>query len=389
MNNRFPVVSLIAFVILILAAAYVATAMLPDIRKTMYGDAKAQLERTYMPMAAFDKFYADAQWVATVQEMGGSGSSNKAKDAPKKTEEEEKAERAKEADRLYSKLDFLSDLDPNNKNLYEVGAMFISNDRPEKAIELLKKGDSLLMKNPSYKFPFNQYHIINNVICMNNDEAKKAHRKEMIDLLAKAMDRSGAPEYVQNQWLRLRAEESGYDDNSIGRLKLWRDYYRSKVRAMGNSTGNSEGKPDEKPAEDASMASGDSFASTERGSALLAQVMRMAQTMAIDNFKKRQEKGANVAALKEEHKKISDIFFSVAPAGHYGPESLHPYEAGDLFDVYTGTPLKPYGVDPDMLQEGRVVIYKGDFSHVTGKPRSEDYSKFKHDEFLRKVNAAK
>ena len=39
MNNRFPVVSLIAFVILVLAAAYIATAQLPEIRKTMYGDA--------------------------------------------------------------------------------------------------------------------------------------------------------------------------------------------------------------------------------------------------------------------------------------------------------------------------------------------------------------
>ncbi len=380
MNNRFPVVSLIAFVIFIIGAAYIATAKLPEIRKTMYGSASAQLERAYMPMAAFDKFYAAAQWVATVQEMGGSGAS-KSKDAPKKTEEEEKAERAKEAARLYSKLDFLSDLDPNNKNLYEVGAMFISNDCPDKAIELLKKGDRL-MKNPSYKFPFNQYHITNNVKCMNNDEAKKANRKKMIDLLAEAMDRPGAPEYIQNQWLRLRAEESGYDDNSIDRLKLWRDYYLSKVPPM--NPGNPEGKPTEEV-----TAGSDSFVSTERGNALLAQVMRMAQTMAVDNFKKRQEKGANVAALKAEHKKISDIFFSVAPTGHYSPESLHPYEAGDLFDVYTGTPVTPYGVDPDMLQAGRVVIYKGDFSHVTGKPRSDDYSKFKHDEFLRKVNVAK
>ena len=346
-------------------------------------------------MAAFDKFYADAQWVATVQEMGSSGSVAKGKDAPKKSEEEEKAERAKEADRLYSRLDFLSDLDPNNKNLYEVGAMFISNDRPEDAIKLLKKGDRL-MKNPSYKFPFNQYHIINNVISMNNDEAKKAHRKEMIDLLATAMDRSGAPEYVQNQWLRLRAEESGYDDNSIGRLRLWRDYYRSKVRTMAGS-GSSPAHPDapaptgDKPAEEpaATTGGGDSFASTERGSALLSQVMRMAQTMAVDNFKKRAEKGANVDELKKQHKEISDIFFSVAPAGHYSPVSLHPYEAGELFDVYTGTPLVPYGVDPDMLQQGRIVIYKGDFSHVTGKPRSDDYSKFKHDEFLRKISAAK
>lgn len=380
MNNRFPVVSLIAFVIFVLGAAYIATAQLPEIRKTMYGDAKAQLERVYIPVAAFDKFYADAQWVATVQEMGGSGVS-KSKDAPKKTEEEEKAERGKAADRLYSKLDFLSDLDPNNKNLYEVGAMFISNDRPDAAIKLLKKGDGL-MKNPSYKFPFNQYHIINNVKSMNNEEAKKANRKEMIDLLAKAMDRSGAPEYIQNQWLRLQAEESGYDDNSIGRLRLWSKYYLSKIPPAN------PGSPDGKPTEEMA-APGDSFVSTERGNALLAQVMRMAQTMAVDNFKKRQEKGANVAALKKEHDEISKIFFSVAPAGHYSPESLHPYEAGDLFDVYTGTPVTPYGVDPDMLQEGRVVIYKGDFSHVTGKPRSEDYSKFKHDEFLRKVNVAK
>lgn len=379
MNNKFPVVSLLLFIVCFAGAVYlsVAPSQLPELRGKMYTGVQQQLKHVFIPVAGLEKFYADAQWVAMVQRMADSSVVKKSD--KKMSEEEEKAIRVAHAKVLYKQLDRLSDMDPNNEKFYEIGAMFLSNDIPNESMELLKKGDRLL-KTPSYRYPFNQYCILNNVISSNDDAKRAANRPQMIELLGIAMDRSGAPDFIQNQWLRLQAEAKGYDDDTIGRLRLWRDYYVSKAKASATENG-ANGKPGSVSAD--SEYSYDGFSATERGVALLNQIMNMAHNMAVDNFKKRQTaKGDALKKLQAEHKEISDIFFSVAPSGHYSKESLHSYEAGDLFDVYTGTPVTPYGVDPDMLQKGKIVVYKGAYSQATGKPRKEDYSKFKHADFL-------
>lgn len=379
MNNRFPFVSLVLFIAFLAGAVYIATVKMPEKRAKIYGRAEARMQHCYMPVAGLEKFYADAQWIATVQEMSNSSGNAVAADGTRLSPEAEEQQRKKDMQKFCKRFTWLSDIAPDIKNIYEIGVMFIANDLPQEALDLLRKG-SKLTKDQSYSFPLSQVHIINNIISRNDETKRLESRDEVINLLAEAMKCPGVPDYVQNQWLRAKAEKEGYGNDSLDRLRLWSEYYKSKIRVVyqdGEETASAAGHKE---------GEGAYFADSEQESALRNQVMQMAQTLALENFKKRQTaKGKDLEKAVKEHREINKIFFSVAPEGHYSEESLFPYEAGDLFDVYTGTPVKPYGVDPDMLQQGKIVLYKGSFSQVTGKPRNEDYSKFKHEDFLKKV----
>lgn len=361
MNNKFPVFSLILFIACFAGAIYISHNKIPQTREKMFKDVPEQLELVYLPAAGLDKFYADTQWVQLIQEMASQSIKGDKKDknkSEKENEEAAKKERAERAQYFYNQLDRLTDLDPNNEAYYMFGAMQIMNDQPEEAIKLLQKGDRLL-KSPSWEYPFRQYHIIRNIIANRDEQKLKEFSDDMSKLLKDAMDRSNSPAHIQKKWLRLEAKRNGLTDDDLGRLQLWANYYKKKAMT--------------------SMVSGESESSVGSqyqdvaDNELLNQVLTMAQTMAIENWKK--QKTADAATkekLQKEHETISKIFFEIAPKGHYSPVSLMPYAPGDLFDANTGTPVKPYGVDPELLEKGIIVIYKGPYSHVTGKPRVED-----------------
>ncbi len=362
MGNKFPIISLLLFVVCFLAAIFVSHDKIPQAREKMYQDVQPQLSRVYFPAMGFDKFYADTQWIQLIQEMANQEIKKGPKDGKKKeiTDEDikaEKEERAKRAKYFYKQFDFLTDLDPNNEMYYEHGALYLQNDLPDSAIKLLKKGNKLL-KTPSWKYPFQQYFIIHDIKGQRDEKKLAEYTDEMSALLKQAMDRSNAPAHVQKKWLRLEAKKNGLTDDDLGRLQLWANYYKQKTHANMVSG-------EETTIQDAYYQDG-------ADSELLKQIITMAQDMALDNWKKQQKaQGDEKKKLEEEHKKISEVFFSIAPKGHYSPVSLRPYAAGDQFDVYTGTPVKPYGANPELLKQGIVVIYKGPYCQITGKPRAD------------------
>lgn len=374
MGAKFPIISVLLLVVCLPAAIYLSYTKIADVRKEMYKGREKQLALAYLPVGGLDKFYADTQWVRLIQEMAKQNTSPTAKDGKKLTEEEEKAQRVKQAEYFYQSFDRLSDLDPNNKEYYLFGARFLQNDRPDDAIKLLVKGDNLL-KTPGYELPWMQFHIIRSFIVGQNADEEKKQLDKMSDLLKKAMDRPSAPAHIQNKWLTLRAQKEGLDDGNVGRLKLWVRHYLNKTKVTTST-------PDNAAAGGAAPEAGagyESAADTE----LRNTIMQMAQKMAIENWDKRAKANPQEKAkLEQEHKQISEAFFKIAPMGvHYAPISLTPYEPGDLYDSVTGTPVIPYGVDPDMLEKGVVVVYKGAFSQATGKPRVAD------EEIARRIKA--
>lgn len=357
MGSKFPVVSLLLFLLCLPAAFYISQYKLPELRKEQYKGIEAQLGRLYLPVLGIDKFYADTQWVQIIQDMAKHSTQGVTRDKdgniirPEISEEEREKQQEEQARYFYDRFQRLSDLDPNNENYYIFAARALQNDLPNEAIALLKKGEEML-RSPSYEYPYLQYHIINNVVAFNDDSKKKAMSKELSELLKRAMNRPNSPAHIQGKWLRTEAQRQNLGDDEVGRLNLWARYYLQSTSREGIEAGgiDSTGQSD-----------------------LRQQVMGMAQEMAIDIWeKKKTASDEEKKKLDEKLAKVSKIFKSVAPAGHYSPVSLMPYAPGDLFDAQTGTPVKPYGVNPELLKKGIVVVYKGPFCHVTGQPRVED-----------------
>lgn len=376
MGNKFPIISVLMLVICLPAAIYISSSKIAPARKEMYKGREKQLERVYLPVAGIDKFYADAQWVKLVQEMAGQNTVPSDKEGKRPSAEEEKKLRFKQMEYFYNQFNRLSDLDPNNTQYYLFGARFLQNDRPKDAMDLLSKGDTLL-KDPTWELPQLQYHIVRNIMVgFDNPEGEKEHLDEMSSLLKKAMDRPNAPAHMQTKWLNLQAKKNGFGNDDIGRLQLWAKYYLDKIRPVIPTDMNTPDASGIPARPDANLIASESGMGFDAGleSGLRDTIMKMAQRMALENWQK-QQKAADAkqkAALAKTHKIIADIFFKIAPEGHYSPISLLSYEAGDLYDTATGTQVVPFGVDPDMLQKGVVVLYKGDYSQATGKPRVPD-----------------
>lgn len=357
MGSKFPVVSLLLFLFCLPAAVYISHYKLPELRKEQYKGIEAQLERVYLPVLGIDKFYADTQWVQIIQEMAKHSTQGVTRDKdgniirPEISEEERQKQQQQQAEYFYKQFQRLSDLDPNNENYYIFAARALQNDYSDGALALLKKGEEML-RNPSHEYPYLQYHILNNIVAFNDDEKRAKMSGELSALLKRAMNRPNSPAHIQGKWLRTEAQRRKLGDDDVGRLNLWAQYYLQSTSREGIEAGGID--------------------STGQGD-LRQQVMSMAQEIAADIWQKRKTASdEEKKKLDEKLAKVSKIFKNVAPAGHYSPVSLMPYAPGDLFDANTGTPVKPYGVNPELLKQGIVVVYKGPFCHITGKPRIED-----------------
>jgi len=353
--NRFPVVSTAIMIVAFVVSIIISRDMLQVREQLMYGDVKAErMNMTYFPVLGVDKFYADIEWIRLIQQMG---------DHETKMKDDEDGHNA--AKFFYKQLDRITNLSPDTDKIYMVGSGHIAHLEPQLAVKLLGKAERV-STNDNWKRLQYAAFVQDRFIADRTEDAEK--KREAIEAAAeylrKALDMGGAPEYVESAWLRKRAMLRGVDNDPLGRLILEYDYYVEKTQL--GKIGEEEGLMDE----------------TDRSEGLRERLMEQAQKLAMEYWQKlRGASGAEKKTLQESYAQVKKIFFDVAPEGHYSTVSLRPYGKGIFYDVYTGTPVEPYGISwPAYNKLGKIVVVSGAYCPLTGEPVNEGKpAKFQHN----------
>ncbi len=358
-----PFISIIIMIVGFVGAIGISAKKLMPMRPDMYPkESQDQLERVYMPVLGIDKFYADIQWINLIQDMGQA----MLKEGNQKEENPEaKKDKAKY---FYRQLDRLTNLSPNTDIFYTNGAMYISHDLPEKAIELLEKGDKYSTVRNWQRANYCAFIQDKVIGARTQDDAAKALMiPKIIQYLETALENNDAPAYVEREWLRKQAILKNIENDELGQLQLWYDHYLSKVvdttSGMAGEMAGENGTPSQPYINEMDQAS----------QTLRDDIMKKAQKIALDIWNSRT--GANAETNKTLDGKLAqvkEIFKAIAPQGHYSPVSLMPYNAGDKFDTATGTPIKVFGICKTCQAKGITTILHGSYCHVCGEKATAD-----------------
>lgn len=348
-----PVISIFIMIVGFIGAISISASKMTPLREAMY-PANAQLERVYLPVLGIDKFYADIQWINLIQDMGQAMLKEGSK-----PEEDNADEKAKKAQYFYRQLDRLTDLSPNTDLFYTQGAMYISHDLPEKAIALLEKGDKYSTVHNWRRAHYCAF-IQDKVISAReeSDSAKEQMLPKIITYLEKALENNDAPSYVEREWLRKQAAQQRIENDEIGQLMLWFKHFQKKTMVDGAQSG-------------VEMPESVSYSSEidQSNQTLRSDIMKKAQKIALSiwNSRKTADKAAS-DDLDKKLEEVKNVFFAIAPEGHYSPVSLVAYEAGERFDVATGTAVEPFGICKACEKRGLTTVLRGEFCHVCGAP---------------------
>ncbi|MHC4884571.1 MAG: hypothetical protein ACYTGH_05745 [Planctomycetota bacterium] len=362
--GKFPVISLVIAIVAFVAAAQLSRNM-NAMRAEMYKDKPLRLSRTYMPVLGMDKFCADISWVKLIQDMG---------DPNVKMKYDEKGKTA--AQFFYKQLDRITTLDPDANKVYRIGARHISHLAPTEAIALLKKGNDLSTKADWKRYHLSSFIEDRYVRAKMEDKKSEAFTKSLdasIGYLAKAMESSEVPIYIETAFLRKQAEKGGYKDDPLLFLKAEADYYFARSKEISGAT-SIEQAPKGKKGEPAAEEMDYSMVEDSRLLKTKERILNKARVQALNHWQLAQ---AGDAAAKAKHMKIhkdiSAIFKKVAPElKNYSSVSLNSYGPGEFYDVASGTKVVPYGLSYKAYMENKgIILFKGAYCHVTGQSRTE------------------
>jgi hypothetical protein len=320
-------------------AAGVISRDMRGMRTEMYGDvAEARVKMKYFPVLGMDKFYGDIEWIRLIQKMGNPKISMKNDDPQSKVS----------AEFFFKKLNKITSLSPDINTVYMVGARHISNVLPQQSIQLLKKAAKYSTltewKNYEYMAFVERQYVAKKL----EGEAKKKSLENAAMWYEKAMNMSGASAHVESAWLRIQASLKGLTNDDFGRFTLEYNYLMDKQDLSGGEEGVDAGV-------------------TSENSELVERLMGNARALAVDLWvKMKKAPGAEKAALKEKHDKVSKMFKEIAPKGHYSAASLSSYGPGDKFDVVTGEPVPVYGICAGCQKGGKTVVIRGQHCHACG-----------------------
>jgi hypothetical protein len=148
--------------------------------------------------AGMDKFLSNISWMTLIQWQADDMQS-KSSDASEK---------------LYQKLNALTNLDPLFADAYLDGALSLATSNPEQAVHLLDKAIAMGVSDNNWKIPLyaGQIRLVN---C--KDPAKAVPYFEM------AQRTVDVPDYVQSSVLHARCEQVA--DQPVAQMKIWYEYY--------------------------------------------------------------------------------------------------------------------------------------------------------------------
>jgi hypothetical protein len=440
--KRFPLISTLIFVVGLVLAVVISTTRMSSLRQEMYASTPARLEHVYLPVLGIDAFWSNLKWVRLLQSMG--------EENVKMTNDPEGRKVAdyyyKTLDRITDLnpetelfyefgASHISAVSPVKAiALLQKGERLSSEESWERPQLCAFYADNYIGKRAGNERPtaeeLKQQALEDALVVAAQylDEEARAElpaeaaeltpeRAETLmlqvssDFLESAMEAGGYPARVETDWLRKQAKLEGIEDDPLGILVFWKKHYDTKLAEMVDREAAEipEGAmpPPEEMEEGATGAEeapemaedGEMMEPTEADYAaaelspaheeLRKKIMDMAQDLALEYWEKMQEAGAaEKKKLDRNHEQVAAIFFDIVDeSGHYSPVSLRSYSAGELYDVATGTPVKPYGLSWAAWEKnGSVVILKGAHCHVTGQPASE--SRARWEEWWQQQQAA-
>lgn len=374
----FPVVSAVILVAGLAAAIYISAVKLMPMREEMYSAVPERMEYVFFPMFGIDKFYADVQWVGLMQEMG---------DPEVRMGRDEEGKKV--AMWYYEQFDRLTDLSPDTEKFYHFGAMQIAFLLPDKAIELLQKGNRLCSRQ-TWERSYTCAQFVSNFKARRaeNEAARREFDQEAVRYLEEAMDYGGYPVRVETAWLHKQARLRGLGNDKLSILQLWHEHYKQKLldtlaeeqeareEMAGTLPDDDDGAPDGDfeeelpPDEEAAMEAEEELYDREMSLSevemeLRDRIMRKAQKLAMDYWRDGDKEA------KENMETVRAIFFDIAPPDrHFSPISLRPYHAGDFYDTHTGTRVRPFGISFAAWDRHKLIVeLRGRYCHVTGQSR--------------------
>ena len=147
--------------------------------------------------AGMDKFLSNISWMTLIQWQSD--------DARMKS--------AESPEKLYTKLNALTNLDPLFADAYLDGALTLASSNPQQAVRLLDKA-IMMGLNSNWKVPF----YAGQISMMNIKDVDKA--LPYFEMANKAPD---VPDYVQSSVLHAKCAQ--LQDEPVASMKVWYDYY--------------------------------------------------------------------------------------------------------------------------------------------------------------------
>jgi len=149
--------------------------------------------------AGMDKFLSNVSWMTLIQWQ--------ADDMQMKS--------AGASDKLYQKLNALTNLDPLFADAYLDGALTLAASNPDQAVKLLQKGIDMGLADRNWKIPF----YAGQIRLMNSNDPDKA--LPFFEMARKTPD---VPDYVESTVLHAQCLQA--KDEPVQSMKIWYEYYQ-------------------------------------------------------------------------------------------------------------------------------------------------------------------
>lgn len=322
------VLLLIVFVISVIISGLIAG----DLHKKEYKIAKSRDRVSTAPLAGFQKFAADVEWMRFIQYCGGIDNVN----------DENAPEIARRVNQIIG-------FDPDFGRAYYEGALILSVKAPEKALKILDKGIANPRLKKMWKIPLLAGSIV------MRPEMDKYYKGKPMDLkkvkkaeayYRKALSVSGHPKYTLNCVMRTESILlQSNEPKEVKELEVWYKHWK-KSYSMGGGL------------EMGMMGEGDPAGGVFGGEDL--------RTSLINALRKAQAAYPNNARVLELKKIVLKSAFNTL---FVDPDTLTPYGPGERFSATTGKPLKEYGVCTKChkILKGPYCVYCGADNHEAWK----------------------
>jgi hypothetical protein len=323
-------VHILVMVIAAVAGSFIASTLLMDQNK----QASARIKVGQKSACGFNKFIADVEWMLFINYCG---------ENPVKKEN---------VNEVYSRLASIIRNDPDFEKAYEIGTSMISNEAPEKALELLKIGCDNPRLSSNSKIPFSAGFILTRYIDKKNLPAVTKKLKTDAEVFFEmAATRSFPPErYVISNLMRAKAAKLGKTWKAKGSkdtIQVINDKHALLCAWINEATSVNAGKADD-------MYSGSIVQNSTKD--MTQKVLTLSSSL-----KDEYPDDPNIA------KTINELKSSLLKGQNFCGKCLTVYADGDKYCSACGLKVVVYGACDKCGS-----VKKGAHCSACGEPKDED-----------------